>query len=492
MSNLIERNRWAGWGRRLFAALALGLAVGALSACDGLLDVDLPAELTDAALNDPAGASTLMTTLVTHFENGFDGHLDQAAGREGFGEVFMCGPCNPYNFPVAHTSFADFAKSRRFARLLHDKLTDDWTVTQVPQRAQYLAIASIYEGAALSWMGQNLCEAALDGGKKLTADETLTMADGVLTRALTEIQAAGDFPMPSRIGSSAMRMTYGLRAQVRWMLGNNAGAAADAAQVPQGFRAFVTRDAARLNYFAFTRDVGSFLDLYDPIDWWAGGTNPATGQPWPKVLPFTGYNTLGIMPDGRAVHEDGIPIRYANSDVLLGNNIGVEAGAVADPRVSFRRVQIQGKGGFGYAPTKYPASSSDIPLVNWQEMVLIRAEAAGGQQAITLVNQLRAAANLPLVTYADPNNAKQIRYMIIEERRRALYAEARYLQTMLKNPDVAWFPRGVGGTRGFGHKYTGGVRFTMPDNEFINNENLSTADKGTGCKPLEAPVNVNI
>jgi hypothetical protein len=130
--------------------------------------------------------------------------------------------------------------------------------------------------------------------------------------------------------------------------------------------------------------------------------------------------------------------------------------------------------------------------VNWQEMVLIRAEAAGGQQAITLVNQLRAAANLPLVTYADPNNATQIRYMIIEERRRALYAEARYLQTMLKNPDVAWFPRGVGGTRGFGHKYTGGVRFTMPDGEYINNENLTTADKGTGCKPLEAPVNVNI
>src|SRR5687768_15500075 len=163
MRNLTERDRRTGWGRRLFAALAFSLAVGALSACDGLLDVDLPAELTDAALNDPAGASTLMTTVVTHFENGFDTHIDMAAGREGFGEVFMCGPCTPYNFPVAHGAFADFAKSRRFALLLHDKLTDDWTAAQVPQRARYLAIASIYEGATLSWMGQNLCEAALDG-----------------------------------------------------------------------------------------------------------------------------------------------------------------------------------------------------------------------------------------------------------------------------------------------------------------------------------------
>ena len=63
---------------------------------------------------------------------------------------------------------------------------------------------------------------------------------------------------------------------------------------------------------------------------------------------------------------------------------------------------------------------------------------------------------------------------------------------MLKNPDVAWFPRGVGGTRGFGHKYTGGVRFTMTDNEYINNENLSTADKGTGCAANQKPVNVDI
>src|SRR5688572_7795269 len=139
MSNLTERNR-AGWWRRLCAALVLGLATGALSACDGLLEVDLPAELTDAALQDPAGATTLMTTVVTHFENGFDLHLDLAAGREGFGEVFMCGPCTPYNFPVQASHFADFAKSRRFALLLHDRLTNDWTVSQVPQRARYLAI----------------------------------------------------------------------------------------------------------------------------------------------------------------------------------------------------------------------------------------------------------------------------------------------------------------------------------------------------------------
>ena len=487
MRNLTERN---GWGRRACLALALGLAVGTLSACEDLLDVDLPAELTDEALEDPTGAETQMVSTITHFEDAYDFHVDLAFAREGGGEVFMCGPCSPYNFPVAHSEFDTFAKSRRFGASLHERL-GEWTVDQVPERAQYLAITSLYEGASISWMGQNLCEAAIDGGPLIRVDELLSMADGLFTRALSEIAAASDFGF-GRSTSSAMTMAYGLRAQARWMAGDMAGALADAQQVPQGFVAYVTREPNRRNYLAFNRNQGSFLDLYDPIDWWPGGTNPATGQPWPDVIPFTGYNTLGIMPDGRAVHDDGIPIRYAGSDVLLGNDIGVEPGAIPDTRVTHRQVEIQGKGGHGYVPTKYPEVNTDVPLVNWKEMVLIRAEIEGGRRAIDLVNELRIYEDLPLVTYADPNNAEEIRFMIIEERRRALYNEGRYFQTKLKNLDVSWFPRSVGGTRGFGHQYFGGVRFLMPDGEYVNNENLTTADKATGCNPNEAPVNVDV
>jgi len=490
MRDLTEQNLPARWGRRACVGLALGLTVGALSACSGILDVDLPAELTDAALVDPAGAETQMVTTITHFEDGYDFHVDLAFAREAGGEVFMCGPCSPYQFPVSNNEFAKFAKSRRFGALLHENL-GEWTVSQVPDRAQYLAIASLYEGASMSWMGQNLCEVAVDGGQLMSPAAALSIADGLLTRALSEIAAAGDFSF-GRSTSSATTMAYGLRAQTRWMNGDMAGAVADAQKVPTDFVAYVTREPNRRNYLAFNRNQGSFLDMYDPIDWWTGATNPATGQPWPAVIPFTGWNTLGIMPDGRAVHDSGIPIRYANSDVLLGNNIGVEAGAVPDPRVSHRRVEIQGKGGAGYVTTRFTEVDDDMPLVHWMEMVLIRAEGTGGQGAIDLVNELRTAASLPLVTYADPTDSEEIRYMIIEERRRALFNQGRYFQTKLKNPDVSWFPRGVGGTRGFGHQYNGGVRFIMPDGEFLNNENTTTADKGTKCATLEAPVNVNI
>ena len=42
------------------------------------------------------------------------------------------------------------------------------------------------------------------------------------------------------------------------------------------------------------------MELYDVIDFWEGDPNPVTGQPWPAVLPFTGYRNLGILEDGRA------------------------------------------------------------------------------------------------------------------------------------------------------------------------------------------------
>ena len=495
MNNLTEGTRTVGWGRRACAALALGLGVGMLSGCDTLLDVNLPSELTDQALEDPTGAETQMVTAVTHFEDAYDFHVDEVFGREDGGEVFMCGPsCGHYQYQVTHGEFDGFSKSRRFANLLHEKLVDEWTVDQVPDRAQFLAISSMYEGASIGWMGQTLCEGAIDGGELLTPSQLLTMATGLFDRALTEIAATpgGDFTMPSRIATSARSMTYGLRAQVKFAAGDLGGAAADAAQVPDDFLAVATRESNRRNYNGSNRNLGGFLDLYDPIDWWPGGTNPATGQAWPAVVPFTGYTFLGIQPDGRAVHDDGIPVRYDGTfdKIQQGNDIGVEADAVPDTRVPHRPVEIQGKGGTGFVPTKY-GDTDDVPLVNWKEMVLIRAEDSGGQGAIDLVNQLRAFDDLPLVTYADPNDALEIQYMIIEERRRALVLEGRYFVTKLLNPDILWFPRSIGGTRGFDHAFRGGVRFLMPGGEYINNTNLGNSVRGTGCNPNEAPIDVD-
>jgi hypothetical protein len=334
-----------------------------------------------------------------------------------------------------------------------------------------------------------MCEVTLNGGELQTPAAILDQADAALTRALAEIQTAGDFALPNGIASSARTMAYGLRAQVRWFKRDNAGAVADAQQVPQGFMAFATREPGeRQNIGWFSGTFGGFFEMYDPIDWWSGLPNPATGQAWPNVIPFTGWTYLGIMPDGRAIHDNGIPVRTRAG---WHNAHGVVANAVRDLRVPHQTAQIQGKSTtFGEVAIKHTGEGSDHRLVNWKEMVLIRAEIAGGQEAIDLVNQLRRFDNLPEVTYLTGATAtpQQIDYMVWEERRRALFNEARFYATKIKNVDVFWFPRNNGGTRGQRRPILGGVRYAMPNDEYIANENLTVADKGTGCAQHERPV----
>ena len=467
-----------GTPRAWVCVLAAVLSLGGATACSDVLEVDLPAQLTDEALNDPAGAETQINTIITQFQNEYNDFVWEVHGREDGGEVYLCSggtDCGHFQYNYEF-GFLDFMTARSFAESVHDKLENDWTVQQVPKRAQFLAISSMYEGAILSLMGSTMCEVAIDGGPLITPDAALSMADEALSRALNEISSAGDFEMPFDIASSAMAMAYGLRAQARWMAGDNSGAMSDAQQVPG--------DPVRRNKPFYAGTFIHYGELYDVIDFWDGPPNPVTGQPWPDVIPFTGYLNLGVLPDGRAVREDGVPIRTAGD-----HRTPAEDDAVRDMRVEFIEAQIQGVGVTSFVNAKYDDEGADIPLVNWKEMVLIRAEAEGGQRAIDLVNQLRDFDDLPRVTYADSANAEQIRRMIIEERRRALFLEARYFMTKLQNPDILWFPRDVGATLRGGHQLQGGVRFVMPEDEYNLNENFSLADRGTLCDPGTRPVN---
>ena len=480
------------------AAVTLFVSLAALGGCSDILDVELPAQLGDEALESPQGAEGQINTIMAHFEHGHNEFLIEAWGRESFGEPataqgtarFTAYEYRPYASTNNTAGYHNqMMKAKRFAFRLHDRLVEEWTVEDVPDRAQFLAISSLYAGATLSWMGASLCEAVIDG-PLLTSAETLAEAERWLTQALAEIAASagGDFEMPYAAASSARTMAYGLRAQVRWMAGDAEGARADAEQVPPGFVAYVTRDgdAGRRNTAWLISSFGVNMLMYDVIDFWEGPPNPVTGQPWPNPIPFTGWINLGILPDGRAVREDGLPIRtegpYTTAEEL--------ADAIRDTRVQhFTAEGRAGAGGsFVYVVNRYTKADDDIPLVNWKEMVLIRAEIAGGQRAIELVNELRAADDLPLVTYADASNEQQIRYMIFEERRRALFAEGRFFYTKLQNTDVLWFPRNVGKMANLGNPFFGGVRFLMPQDEYELNENLTLADRATGCPEHQRPV----
>ncbi len=480
------------WGRRACLAVTLCVSLGAVSACDSLLDVELPAQLTDAVLEDPAGAETLLNSVLAHFEDGYNALVWELFGREDGGEMlsprtgsaYFQYSSPPSSIDARPEWFGTIMTSRSFASGIHDRLESEWTSEQVPQRAQYLAISSLYEGAVLSVMSQIMCEVAVDAGPLQTPQATSSMAEEMLGRALGEIASAGDFALPLGISSSAESMAYGLRAQLRWTAGDEAGALDDAQRVPPGFMAFVTRDAAaaRRNT-AWDDGTNARLQIvYGVIDWWEGSPNPVTGQAWPSPIPFTGWLNLGILPDdGRAVRDDGLPIRTEGP-----HRTAEEDAAVPDTRVRTTLETVQGAG-LAHVNAKYDAGDAGIPLVNWKEMWLIRAEIEGGQRAIDLVNELREADELPLVTYADPANAEEIRYMIFEERRRALYLEGRFFMTKLQNPGLFWFPRGNGVNILSSLALRGGVRFIMPENEYVLNSNLTRADRGTGCDAVVAP-----
>jgi hypothetical protein len=478
-------------------ALALSLALG-LAGCDDLLDVELPSDLTAEALEDPVSATSQLNSVIVRFENALSEFMYTIHGHEDGGEVVLMSPqigTGIFGYTGTAPAYSDFMQSRRFAVDLHKRL-EGWTAAQVPQRARYLAISSLYEGAVYAWMASTLCEASLDAGPLMTQAQMYALADQTLTRAITEIQAAGgDFPMPYGISTSALNMTHGLRAQNRWMSGDLAGARSDAERIPQGFFAYITREATatRRNLPYYNGPRARFAALQGVVDWWNGAVrqpNPATGQLWPQQIPFTGYQELGILPDGRATRDDGLPIRLAGTPTIPQNyRTPIENTAVADTRTPTMIGNVNGRSLPTYIATKFNTSEAQyMPMVNWQEMVLIRAEAEGGAGAIARVNQLRSAANLPQVTYLQPGDANGIRRMIIEERRRALMLEGRFYYTKLKNLDLLWFPRRQGNMPQAGSQYQGGVRMAMPDNEYQINPNiLDLNQRGSGCTAAQKP-----
>ena len=101
------------------------------------------------------------------------------------------------------------------------------------------------------------------------------------------------------------------------------------------------------------------------------------------------------------------------------------------------------------------------------------------------MNDRRDAAGLPQVTYADGSDADEVRYMLLEERRREFFVEGgRYYATKILNTDVLWFPRGDGSSPEQGYTLQGGVRLFMPTDEYFLNDNFTLAERGSGCAGL--------
>lgn len=484
---------------RRAAALALGLAV-TVAGCENALEVELPGQITEEGTFIPEQADVLVASAIADIECGLaDFAAFNAAGAEDaatkstgwWGTAFQYDPdptttdCNSSNTSLGW--FTPIHKGRWMAEQTYDRLTGEWA-GQVTKSEELAATAAIYAGISYTFFGEFFCESTFNTGPLQSWEQALASGEEWFTKALTHIErAGGDFAISGGVTTSAKQMAHLLRARNRLAQDDLAGAKADASIVTRGFNAWITREdggeRTRWNR-VYSSHVGSngWIPIVGPIDFWTGPPNPFTGEPYPEVIPFTGYWNLGVLPNGRAVTDDEYPITTTAFE-----------SAVPDPRVVVVNSGNQ-RGGPRQYPIfvahKYQSNADDMPLAKWEEAWLILAQVAAeesnGAEAISRVNDIRDAHGLPQVTYLAPTDTENVVDMVIEEIRRTHFLEGgRYLSAKLRYK--LWFPRGVG-SDAWGQGYQTGVRFVMPDNEFDLNPNIDESQKGSMCPAHMSPV----
>lgn len=425
-----EEQETTGRGR-LRAALsapAALLAVGAvlLAGCDSLLDVELPGRVPEDSLQNPELADAMVSGAVADFECAYNNYtFGSAAHSDEFipasGNLvqrnwssrritasfdnYVNGACEENGFGLWTTlQTARFQADDVFSRL------EGFSDGEVADRTRKMALMSAYAGYAYTFFGETFCRVRFDGGPILDPGESLVTAEERFTRALDLAEQAGDDEIlgMARVG----------RARARLDMGKPQQAIQDAELVPEGFEKVARRD----------------------------GPAPSLERRWNKGFEF--FVNIGhhsVAPAFRGLEWEGVP----------------------DPRVP---VEDAGRPGFdGVTPlwttSKYPARSSDIPLATWEEAQLIIAEAAGGQRAVDIINDLHARAGLPGY---DPDEDvtpgptdDEILNHVLQERSRELFQEGGHrLNDMLRHGIP--FLSGLDPT---GQPYGGSTCYPLPEVE---------------------------
>jgi hypothetical protein len=434
-------------GRRLgVAALALGLA--SFGACDSLLEVEIPGDLTESETLVPANARMLVLSSIAEFECGV---VDFAVTTGGMEDSYIAGTgWGPFRgsydrtiinvdtnlcgriiaSPSTTNGYMNMQRSRVLGVTVYDKIKE-WGPQQVSGAEGLLATAATYVGFNLAFFGDSFCSMAVDQGPLMTPTQTRRMAEEWFTNALGHAQAAGapvtSLVTPSFNVATAARVG---RARVRLALGDLDGAAADAALVPPGFIAYATRgteNEQRRNSLVKTMTEDRSVTIHPEM------------------------RNLTISADGRTTQGDGVP----------------------DPRVP-----VTGPSGTTqnsniplWIQRKYTAHNSPVPVAKWSEAQYILAEVAvkKGQTATAVnhINAVRDSYNLPRY---QGGTAAEIQQQIIQERRREFFFEGRFHGDMIRYGIP--FPMGTRTSPVTGLVYGNASCFLMPVAEYNNNPNL--------------------
>ena len=390
--------------KRVGAVVVVALS---LSACDNLLEVEIPGRLPAESITDPALIEILVTSVQADFEcaySNFAGFIGLFADEWLSGSNSGPGPeaidkrevviqergsteCTTSNRPSTTGHYAPLHIARVQGETTFEIITNHSDADVGPNKTTMLATVAAYTGYAYVMLGESFCEMAFDEGSAMQPPAVLTLAEGWLTTAIGLASEAGETDIVNWA-------TLG-RARARLTLGDNTGALSDAMSIPAGFVMNGTHDLtpgrrANTQYGGNVASRNWTLD-FSFRDLMVSGVNGVTG------LPETMVDTriIGI--------DEGITALDGQSELWTTNKF-----ATAD------------------APT---------PLATWEEAQLIMAEIQGGPDAVDAINRVRDAAPGGPLPHFVSTVAADIRAEWLEERRRVMFGTGHRLADIIRYPE---------------------------------------------------------
>ena len=400
----------------------VGLLFLGLAACDGMLDVTNPGSVQESDLSNPALAPTLLNSALGQFECAYTSYVASAGilageyinasswldintwGWRGLELRTISGSCPTGRDATGLGAYTPLQQARYLAESAAQRITD-FAEGEVEDKDEKLGLLNAYAGFSYVLLGEGFCELAVDQGPLMTPAQALALAEERFTTAITHATAANNTDL-------RLLATAG-RARARLDLGNLAGAATDAEQIPAGFV-------------------------------WNAEYSTTEGRRENRVFNLNRRN------------------RYLSVDSAQYWNLRLENGA-PDPRVPVTNSGLVGHDGATrhYYQQKYNTAAAPIPMASWREAQLIIAEARPAE-AVAAINRLRTSQSLPTITAASPA-------VVLEERRRQLFSEGHRLNDMLRH-DVP-FPTGLNHK---GQPWGPTTCMPLPDQERLNNPNIGS------------------
>ena len=258
------------------------------------------------------------------------------------------------------------------------------------QFAITMQLAYLWAGFANRLLGENMCDAVVDGGPKTVGVNGRALvyfqrAESLFTKAIGVVAPAG--ATAAQIATIASQATagYGGRASVRAFTNNWAGATADAALVTTATFAF------NMPFYNVGDD-----DQRNRIFYSSGNTRESGSA----YRAHTQWNTWHLQ------YKYGVTTLTASTPaVTTDSRISI---AISSQPLGDAAIDCCGRVPF-YPEAKHVASASPMRLTGWREMRLIEAESflvAGDMtNGMAKINQARTNAGAPAITAVDITDA---------------------------------------------------------------------------------------